>query len=188
MLAHHHPKWSAAKIGAKAIGKGSLEVSSRTIQRYLKAAGYLKLVPRKIPLLTEVQKSNRMMWYKKFIDFRFDNVVFTDESYFQFFRVTQKQWGKSRKESPVPKWSSQIMVWGGVSIRGNTPLVIVGGTMNSDLYQVVLESNLLPTMKVLYPDGFVLQQDILQSQRRSSLKNTISKFYPGFRTPPISAQ
>ncbi len=113
-------------------------------------------------------------------------MVFTDESYFQFFRVTQKQWGKSRKEAPVPKWLPQIMVWEGVSIRGDKPLVIVDGTMNSDLYQVVLESNLLPTMKVLYPDGFVLQQDILQSQRRSPLKNTISKFYPGFRTPPIS--
>lgn len=51
------------------------------------------------------------------------------------------------------------MVWGGISMRGVTPLAIINGTVDSLKYQEILEGYLLETMGTLYPKGFVLQQD-----------------------------
>jgi len=67
-----------------------------------------------------------------------------------------------KKRSPVaPKTGHppSLMLWGEISARGVTPLAIIRGTVDSSRYQFILETHLFPTMSVLYPDGFTLQQD-----------------------------
>ena len=59
-LAHSHPLWSAQNIANKVVESGGPLVCSRTIQRYLKAVGYLKLMPKKIPDLTPIHKEKRV--------------------------------------------------------------------------------------------------------------------------------
>ncbi len=51
-LANSHPKYSSARLGELAKSRGSPTVSSRTIRRYLKERGHLKLLPEPIPMLS----------------------------------------------------------------------------------------------------------------------------------------
>jgi hypothetical protein len=51
------------------------------------------------------------------------------------------------------------MIWGGISLRGTTTLKFSTSGIKSAEYIDILRENLLPTMEVLYPDSFVLQQD-----------------------------
>src|SRR6185437_228381 len=58
----------------------------------------------------------------------------------------------------APKMGQKLMVWGGISKRGTTPLIIVRGTVKSEVYCNILHEA-ETTMSSLYPDGYILQQD-----------------------------
>jgi hypothetical protein len=64
--------------------------------------------------------------------------------------------GENKKRSYDPP---AIMIWGGISMRGETPLYLGSGSVNSAKYVSILNECLLPTMEALYLDGFTLQQD-----------------------------
>ena len=51
------------------------------------------------------------------------------------------------------------MVWGGISWRGKTPLVVVNGTLNADEYVTMLEEHFLPFRVEFYSNGVTFQQD-----------------------------
>ena len=146
-------------------------MSRFTISRHLKANGYLKFVPRKIPLLTERHKLLRVNWAMKHRKTDWTKVVFTDESCIQFFSNKLKIWAKKRPSVMVPKWSPKIMVWGGISVRGTTFGFDVG-TVNSQVYQKILNEH-LQSIHELYPDNFTLQQD---NARPHVSKDTLAYF------------
>ena len=52
-----------------------------------------------------------------------------------------------------------MMVWGGISSLGTTPLEIVAGTIDAERYCQTLDQFLMPSMRELYGSDFVLQQD-----------------------------
>jgi hypothetical protein len=158
-LAIAHPKWSAAKIGKLAEERGTPPVSDRTIRRYLNSSGYLKLMPKPIPMMTAKHIENRLNWCLRHQDFDWERVVFTDESYFEYNRNKIPLWSKKKPQIMTPKRSPAIMIWGGIGLRGTTPLSIGTGHINSHKYIDILNENLIPTMEVLYPEGYILQQD-----------------------------
>lgn len=158
-ITQKNPKKSAKKIAALAHEKGSPLVCDRTIQRYLKSVGWNKTVPLKRPYMTKKMMEKRVQWCLQNRNTDWTKVLFTDESSFQLYRITAKQWGKKRKAIPVPKHSPSLMVWGGMSYRGKTCLAIVSGMINSEKYTETLNGYLLDCMKVYYPDGWVFQQD-----------------------------
>ncbi len=102
-FAHHHDKWSAQRIVYQAYLRGSPKVSSRTIQRYLKERGYVKIVPKQVFLLTEEHKQKRLEFCYRYRNFDWTKCVFSDESKFQFYRTNVKVWGKGRKSVQKPK-------------------------------------------------------------------------------------
>jgi hypothetical protein len=73
----------------------------------------------------------------------------------------------------TPKHSPALMIWGGISLRGTTPLKFSTGGIKSAEYIEILRENLLPTMEVLYPDSFVLQHDNAPAH---TVKDTIKWF------------
>lgn len=158
-LAVHHPAWSAAKIGGEAKKRGTPDVSTRTIERSLRGQGYIKLVPKEVPLLTPRMKEDRVEWCRRHLNDDFETTIFSDESSFQFYRTKIKQWTKKGKpRKPVPKYSPHVMVWGGISSRGKTSLAFVNGTINARKYCGILEGHLLEFATHL-PDGWRFQQD-----------------------------
>jgi hypothetical protein len=158
-IANSNPKLSCAQIGKIAASRGSPEVHPTTVLRHLKKSGYLKLIPKKIPILTERHRKNRVEWCKKHLNTDWSKVVISDESMFQLFRHKVGMWGKKRRNVKAPTHSPQVMVWGAISSRGATPLIFIKGSVNSQKYIKILEEALISTMDFLYPDGYIFQQD-----------------------------
>lgn len=57
------------------------------------------------------------------------------------------------------KFPTKVMIWGGISVKGVTPMYVVEGIMNSTQYKVVLENVLIPTMKKWFRRAGIFVQD-----------------------------
>jgi hypothetical protein len=100
-------------------------------------------------------------------------VIFTDESYFQLFRNKVQEWAKSRPQKPTPKHRPSFMVWGGIGTRETTTLEIARGSINATWYQDILAANLEPSLAVIYPDRYVLQQGTATPHKAKSTKKRL---------------
>ena len=93
---------------------------------------------------------------------QFDDVVFTDESTVQleqhahlcFRKRLQPRNLKQRAKHPI-----KVHIWGGISKRGATNIVIFTGIMDAERLVTVYEAGLLPFLRDRYPAGHRLQQD-----------------------------
>lgn len=61
---------------------------------------------------------------------------------------------KQRAKHPV-----KVHVWGGISKRGATNIIIFTGITNAERLSTVYEAGLLPFLRDYFPDGHRLQQD-----------------------------
>ena len=57
------------------------------------------------------------------------------------------------------KHPTKVHVWGGISWRGKTEIVIFTGLMDAEGYIEILRKSLLPFIHSVYPDGHRLFQD-----------------------------
>lgn len=92
----------------------------------------------------------------------FGDVIFTDETTVQLknhSRLCFRKHRHPRKLKPRPKHPIKIHLWGGISKRGATNIVMFTGIMNAERLQTVLQARLLPFIREVYPDGHRLQQD-----------------------------
>ena len=53
---------------------------------------------------------------------------------------------------------SKIHIWGGISMRGATRLIMFKGSINALKYGKIVEAGLVPFIRTIYPDGHQLQQ------------------------------
>jgi hypothetical protein len=93
------------------------------------------------------------------------DVIYVDESCVEmcssgrlFFHQYGQNLDRLPGKAPKPKHSYKVNVWGGISYRGRTDICIFTGIMDSEIYQKILEDNLLPFASAKYPDGFRLYQ------------------------------
>lgn len=112
--------------------------------RTLARSNYFKSVLQKVPLMTAEHMRKREAWCIAHQIYNFHNVIFTDESRFQFYRCTRKRWAKfGHCQKMVPKFSPAVTVWGGISKLGITPLVSVNGNISAIKYCEILGEGLL---------------------------------------------
>ena len=58
-----------------------------------------------------------------------------------------------------PKHPAKIYIWGGISTRGATRIIMSSGTMNAIKYDKIIEAGLVPFVRTFFPDRHRLQQD-----------------------------
>lgn len=94
---------------------------------------------------------------------QFEDVIFTDESRIEICRTSGKcfmQDGHAAPYQPKPKHPYAVLVWGGISMRGATDLLIFKGIMKGQFNRdVILKDCLKPFIQELYPDRHRLMQD-----------------------------
>ncbi|KAF2891747.1 hypothetical protein ILUMI_14426, partial [Ignelater luminosus] len=73
-MAVHHPVWSARKTANEAAARGTPRVHRTTIARNLQRIGYLKWVPKKLLMLTEKQRLNRLEWCRENVNRDWENI------------------------------------------------------------------------------------------------------------------
>ncbi|MCG8430148.1 MAG: transposase, partial [Candidatus Omnitrophica bacterium] len=154
---------SARKLGMLMQLKGSPAASDRTVRRHLNNMQYWSLLPKPVPMLSAENMETRVKWAQDFQDFRWDDVIFSDESAVQLFRNKLTVWTDIKKESrvkkPMPIKSPSLMIWGAISMKGQSELRIIDTTIDQYVYQQVLGDTLLPFVEDNFPDHYVFQHD-----------------------------
>ena len=111
-----------------------------------------------------MNKRKRLIWSQEQLSANedFNDVIFTDESTVQlksharlcFRKRLQPRILKQRDKHPI-----KVHIWGGVSKRGTTNIVIFTGIMDAERLVKLYEAGLLYFLRDCYPDGHRLQQD-----------------------------
>lgn len=145
-----------------------LNVSTRTVQRYLASIPTLQLKKLKQkPKLTAQHKINRLEFAEYCLKNKIDwfQVVFSDEKKFNLDGPDgfQYYWHDIRSE---PKYLSKrkfgggsLMVWAAFGSRGKSELVVISNRMDSPDYIEVLKNHLLPCGKNIGGKNWIFQQD-----------------------------
>ena len=117
-------------------------------------------------MISDANMAARLEWAKKQQkeekDLAFKNVIFSDESTVQLEshrRVSFHKTGQPAKLKMKAKHPVKVHIWGGISKRGATKLVIFSGIMNATRYTDILCESLLPFISTVYPDCHKFQQD-----------------------------
>ena len=120
-----------------------LKVSERTVRRELSNLGYVATLPRKVPLLTEQAKINRLSWAQDHVHYNWKKVVFSDEKTIQLFRNTMLAWSREKKPvQPMVKHPLKIHVWGAINFKGKVGIHIFTENLDRHLYRKILNEQL----------------------------------------------
>ena len=148
-----------SQLTNRLIELGCQRIHRTTLNKALLKYGYKSIRPRMVPLLTDQHKQRRLEWCHRYKDHDWSSTFFSDESSFQTFSNYRKVRTKVKATAARPKFPVKVMVWGAISMLGQTPLYFVPKTMNSEVYIETIEFYYLRTARELYPDGFGLVQD-----------------------------
>ena len=58
-----------------------------------------------------------------------------------------------------PKYLAKIHIWGGISVRGPTRIIMFTRSMNAIRYGKIVETGLVPFINTCFPDGHRVHQD-----------------------------
>ena len=141
-----------------------LKVSLRTIHRARQDLGWVSTTPHYCQLIREVNKEKRLQWCLEVNENGdgFSDVIWTDECsvqiQFHSLRCYRKK-GERKKLKPRPKHPLKVHLWGGISCRGATTIVIFTGKLIATKLIKIFDAALLPFIVNTYPDQHRLMQD-----------------------------
>ena len=147
-------------IHAKILSSGGT-ASIRTVRRSAKKLKYHKGFPTAVPMLSEANRSKRILWAKKNKRTRWQHAIFADEASFWLSRGRVKIWTKGNKKRfyPTTKHSSKIHIWATFSSCGTFPLCIFSQNLTGSSFCKILEWHLLDQAKVFHENKWFLVQD-----------------------------
>ena len=97
------------------------------------------------PNLKDHHKLRRTHWCEAHLDWPWEFVVFTDESYFQLERNTIKLWSRHRLDARKRVHGPAVMVYGAISSVGLIALRVGTGGVNAQTYIDILQNTLVPS-------------------------------------------
>ena len=127
--------------------------------------GWRKTGPKYCQCVREPNRVARLAFAERCLEAEetFDDVVFTDKSSIWLERhnkVCFRKKGMPAKLKPTVKHPYKVHVWGGISKRGATSILIFTGIMKKEFYvEAILRDTLLPFVRERFPDGYRFQQD-----------------------------
>ncbi len=135
------------------------------------------------PLLNQRQRQKHLTWAvekKNWTVAQWSKVLFSDESKFciSFGNQGPRVWRKSGEaqnpwclKSSV-KFPQSVMIWAAMSSAGVGPLCFLKSTVNTAIYQEILEHFMLPSADKLYGDAdFIFQQDLAPAHTAKGTKS-----------------
>ncbi|OXA56016.1 Transposable element Tc1 transposase [Folsomia candida] len=179
---------SAPKIVEEIQSQHGVSISNQTVRNRIKEQGYKGAVARKKPFISKRNQLKRLQWAKDHAAWTTDDwkrVLWTDESKFNMFgtdgvTTVWRKVGESLKPNCLRKTvkhgGGSIMVWGSMSTNGVGKLHFIDGIMNKDVYQSILQKNLLPSVRKLRIRGdYFFQQDNDPKHTAKSTKEWFAK-------------
>ncbi len=134
------------------------------------------------PLLKQKHCQKHLTWAKENNNWTVaqrSKVLFTDENKFciSFGNQGPRVWRKSGEaQNPCckscVKFPQSVMVWAAMSFTGVGPLCFLKSTVNTAVYQEILEHFMLPSADKLYVDAdFIFQQDLAPAHTAKGTKS-----------------
>ena len=113
---------------------------------------------------SQLNKRKRLIWSKEQLRVKedFKNVIFADECSVQLeqhSRICFRKRLQPRKLKQRAKHPVKIHIWGGISTRGATRVIMFSGIMNAQRLATILEAGLLPFISERFSDGHRLFHD-----------------------------
>lgn len=149
-----NPRLSVPKLTSDVNATLTQPVSTETIRRTLRRAGYHGRVARKKPWITEVNRRKRLDFAKRYVNCSeefWKSVIFSDESKFNIFgsdgrnfvwRRVNTEFKKENLRPTVKHGGGSCMVWGCMSADGVGNLAFIESTMNQYGYLDILKQHL----------------------------------------------
>ncbi|KAK6192104.1 hypothetical protein SNE40_003642 [Patella caerulea] len=159
-----NPAQSARDI-QKTLSAHGTDTSISTVRRAIDFAGYTSTKPRYCQLIRDQNKEKRVEFCRHLLETndQFDNVIFTDECSIQLHdnkTVAYRQKDQRAPQQCRPKHPYKVHLWGGISRKGKSQLLIFDGIMDSVFYtEEILKKTLLPFINKRFHDGHRFQQD-----------------------------
>ena len=139
-------------------------ISLTTIKRARKYLGWTSSKPKYCQLIREANKEKRLNWANEQIanSEQFQDVIFSDECSVEIdshSKICFRKKGQLRKFKPRPKHPLKVHIWGGISKRGATQIVIFTGILTATRFTEVIKAGLLPLIAAEFPNDHRFQQD-----------------------------
>ena len=110
-----------------------LQLSLSTVCHARRDLGWVLSVPWYCQLIREVNKEKRLKWCQDLCpNDDFENVIWTDECSVHLERHSRhcfRKRGQPKKLKPKPKHPLKVHLWGGISCRGATNIIIFTGKL-----------------------------------------------------------
>ena len=171
----------------------SVAVSVSTMKRARRHLGWTSKRTSYCQLISDVNKEKRMDWCLDQVlagDLEFEDVIWTDECSVQLElhqKITYRKDGQPMKMVSRPKHPPKVHVWGGISARGATAVVIFTGILTATRYTDILDTALVPFIPQNYPAEHRFQQDNdPKHTSRWAQRYFEEKQINWWRTPPSS--
>lgn len=163
-LCEREPFWSSTQLQQESGFPGS----SSTVRRRLKEVGIQSRRAAVKDILTEANRVDRLAFAEVNANRCWDNVIFTDEKTFSsandgprlVYRRRHERYAEDKVVHSQRSGRVTVSCWGWVAARGGGILHPIDGHLNSIQYLHILENVMIPSVRLLYPDGMImLQQD-----------------------------
>ena len=170
----------------------NLQMSKNTVKKARRDLGWVSTTPRYCQLIREVNKEKRLLFALQLIKDKenFGDIIWSDECSVQLERHSRRCYrrkGKPKSLKPKPKHPYKVHIWGGISCRGATKLVIFNGILVSTRLLKIYENSLLPFVKSAFPDGHRFMQDNDPKHCSNLAKNFLKDHNINWwKTPPES--
>ena len=173
-LVHLRNRFQTLSLTARSI-PGLRPITSRTVRNRLREHNIRPRRPAIRPILLPKHRAARLTWCRRYLRFRIQdwaNILFTDESRFHLdssdgrSRVYRRVGERYTDACVIQRQSfggGSVMVWGGITAHGRTPLVVVAG----NLYRYTLSGwNCLALCHSVHPSSG--QQRHISAGQRST--------------------
>ena len=160
------------KLLSKIAEQISLIVSDRTLRSYGEKFGYVWGSPKRIPMLSEKNKKDRLDWAKRNLKTDWKTVIFSDE---KIFRAGCSPYGMRYMKGERPtfekrSWVGQLNIWYGIQFTAILSPQIITGTLDSEKYIEVLR-NALPWS---HNEPWIFLQDNAPAHKSQKTRNWLS--------------
>lgn len=153
---------SSTELHKKLQNEG-VDVGLKTVKRAIDVAGFTAAQPRYCQLIKDKNKTDRVTFCSGLVETneKFDDAIFSDECTIQLHDNKTVAYRNKDSIAPNhcrPKHPLKIHLWGAISKRGPSRLLMFEGIMDSEFYvENVLRTGLLPFINAWFPCSPLLQ-------------------------------
>uniref|UniRef100_A0A8R1EAK0 HTH_Tnp_Tc3_2 domain-containing protein n=1 Tax=Caenorhabditis japonica TaxID=281687 RepID=A0A8R1EAK0_CAEJA len=146
------PRLTSTDINSELKDQYGVQVSKDTVKRRLRHASLSRRRPVKKPMISEKNRSARLNDESKYLMICTDGVTLVR-------RPGDKRNDPKYQVPTVKHGGGNVMMWGCFHANGIGSLIRITGTMESYMYKVILEKEMLPSGRSQMGRGWLFQQD-----------------------------